>query len=164
MSPQDIQFHSFEGMRTSASADISPIKYQEFCLDETIIKFGAGDRGSGSDEDDAEQDHLHREDSLTQVEGAEEGGRQAGGAARGPARAPGGEGSDYRDSVTGMKSAFSFCTSPSEGRYLDVHELMRGDLGNRAIDHDVATVSGVTWMRLSALESISLCPLHISNL
>lgn len=155
LSPDDvghIQFDSFDKMQNT-SPSISPIKNEELFSNHpnNESKLGHIEIGSSNDIVD-DRDECSRPDDFSSANGDTY--ATADGSTLTPTdsrRNPGTPasakkaGSDFAASVTGMKSAFCFCMSPSEGRNIDINDLMSGgELGSKGtIDDDVAMVRAV---------------------
>lgn len=153
LSPEDIQFQSFGGLNKSQT-DISPIKHDYEMPHNTTIDENdqnASNTNHPSPDDDEsnhvsldEPNHESDEDECVMSHPESRGFFS-------PVSATRKEGSDFAASITGMKSAFSFCMSPAEGRQIDVNELMKGDFSDRIIDHDIAAVC--------VMSIVCLCPM-----
>lgn len=145
----DIKFESFDKIRNS-TPPMSPIRNDDLLSNHLNDDYGLTSfetqAPNDSDGDEIQRNGRSRNDSENgDAHGNSDGIETSACSGRGPATPTLTRkgGSDYVASVTGMKSAFSFCTSPCEGRQIDVNELMRGDLSNKAIDDDVAMVSAI---------------------
>jgi len=141
LSPEDIQFKSFEGMQKSSS-DISPIKHDTMVSPDITSTDDVVDVGetlndtliqSSTVGDHVEMDESNADDDVEIEDGHSTNLSEAFTSPVAARR----EGSDYKASITGINSAFSFCMSPADGLHVDINELMRGDL-RKNIDSDIA--------------------------
>ena len=118
LSPGDIQFDSFDKMQKS-SPTVSPIKYDDSSFsdpnDENKQSVGNENQFGTEDDDHHDEQSGLPGDHSSSTKGSRDGGdgnnsKDSRGFGTPPSARK--EGSDYLSSVAGMKSAFSFCTSP----------------------------------------------------
>lgn len=165
LSPEDLHFQSFDQMHPTLKCN----EGHPTLLDTpegsdenkpSNIYSGGGDSNVGVDDDGSPVDG-------SSVEEEKENNSEGSPAPCTPPPLSKKERSDYKASIVGMKSAFSFCTSPAEGRMIDVKELMTGDLhrsrGAEGVDDAVALVSISLYVHVCVCVCRATSRLHVPS-